>query len=500
MNEMLRPQRPLRSIALCHSPQWRFLMLEVLRELKRKYAATIHVYVLSQQGTKFYANDAYKGVVDSVQVCKLISDGAQEPFTGDRAMLEAEARRIERQYGTTYNEIMMTDRHIGRGFSLLSPKFPRSLQSEATTYLGILQKFNADFAFWEKEFGEKKFDVMIFPQKIPALVARKHGVPTRNLTSSRIDRLFHWSQNGEFIELPQLEAHMATVPRGLPPVELTSYAQYVINRRIAINNFSRRRALRNTVEWTFRYLLQRLSGRSSGYRWWSTVRHYFDLCSQWREMRRLRLGTLADLQGAKFVFYALQDEPEMSLSWQSPESLPQLAYLWQIARDLPAGVMLAVKEHIFAVGHRPQEFYRHLTDFKNLVLLDPLISGADVVRAASAVATITSTAAFECALLGKPVISLSRHNLFNFLDHVRQPDLEPGGMRGVLDDIFSGRIDLEKARDDGARFKRALAELSFDIGSYDMNNPENCTAVDLKTVVAAFESSLPNVPAAELRA
>lgn len=188
----------------------------------------------------------------------------------------------------------------------------------------------------------------------------------------------------------------------------------------------------------------------------------------------------------------------MSLSWQSPESLPQVAYLWQIARDLPAGVMLVVKEHIFGIGRRPDEFYRQLTDFKNVVLLDPLVSGADVVRAASAVATITSTAGLECALLGKPVISLSRHNLFNFLAHVRQPDLDPRGMRGVLDDIFSARTDLARAKDDGARFKRALTELSFDIGAYDTNNPERFNAVDLNTVVAALESSFEAVAATKI--
>ncbi|CAM9789294.1 unnamed protein product [Phaeothamnion confervicola] len=479
----------LRSVALCHSPQWRFLTLAMLRELKRKYGTAVHVYVFSDQGLKFYAKHAEPGLIDSIQVCALISDGAQRPFTGDRGALEAEARRIEQRYGVTYNEIMMTDRHIGRGFSLLAPNFPRSLQSEATDYSGVLQKFNADFAFWESEFREKRLDTMIFPQKIPGVVARTLGVPTRNLSRTRIGNLFHWAENGEFIELPRLQAVMANVPRGQPPVELATYSQYDTNRKIAIANFGWLRALRNSADWTVKFAMHRATGRSSGYQWWSSIRHYFGLPAQWREVRRLPLGTLADLQGSPFVFFAMQEEPEMSLSWQSPESWPQIAYLWQIARDLPAGVKLAVKEHIYAIGRRPHGFYRHLTDFKNVVLLDPLLPGADVVRAAGAIATITSTAGFEGAWIGKPVISLSRHSLYNFLDHVRLPDLEPGGMRAVLDDIFSGRIDLAKAAEDGARFHRALAGVSFDIGSYNMNKPSSLEPERLDEMLKSFEAS-----------
>jgi hypothetical protein len=489
MNEMPRHSRPLRSIAMCHSPQWRFLMLEIVKRLKRDYGASVHTYVFQKQGMKFYEPALASGAIDSVQICSLISDGAQVPRTQPIEQLRAKALENEERYGVTYNEIMMTDRHIGRGFSLLAPKFPRSLQSENTDYWRIVQKFNDDFAFWENEFCSKRIDTMIFPQKIPAVVARSLGVPTRNLTRTRIGNLFHWSENGEFTELPRLEAQMAKVPAGQPAVELKAYSQYETNRKIAIANFGRVQALRNVAHWTARYLAQRAIGRTSGYQWKSTARHYLDLPSQWRELRKLQPGTLDDLKGLPFVFFVLQEEPELSLSWQSPESWPQLAYLWQIARDLPAGTKLAVKEHIYAVGRRPSGFYRQVMDFKNVVLLDPLLPGADVVRASSAVATITSTAGFEAAWIGKPVISLSQHSLYNFLEHVRLPDVEPGGMRAVLNDIFSSRIDLKKAVEDGARFHKALLDVSFDIGSYDMNKPVEFEKERLETLVKAFRNS-----------
>src|SRR5690349_10584365 len=202
MNEMSRHSLLLRSIAMCHSPQWRFLMLEVVKRMKRDYGAGVHVYVFQKQGVKFYQSSVTSGAIDSVQICSLISDGAQAPVRQPVEELRAKALENEERYGVTYNEIMMTDRHIGRGFSLLAPNFPRSLQSENTDYWRIVQKFNDDFAFWENEILTKNVDLILFPQKIASVVARKLNVATRNLTRSRIGNLFHWSREGEFIEFP----------------------------------------------------------------------------------------------------------------------------------------------------------------------------------------------------------------------------------------------------------------------------------------------------------
>jgi hypothetical protein len=481
---------PPRSVAFCHSPQWRFQMLEVMRALKARNGCSIHVYVLSDQGTKFYAKHAEAGLIDSISVRKLISDGAQAKFDGDMRALMERAREIERRFRITYNEIMMTDRHIGRGFSLMAPNFPRSRQSESATYDSVVQGLTADFEYWENEFHAKRIDLVIFPQKIPSVVARKLGIPTRNFTRSRIGNLFHWSHNGEFIELPHLAARTAATPEADKPIEVRLYDQYAINKRIALKNFGYLRAMRNVCEWTAKYALQRLNRRTSGYTWASTAWHNFQVPLQWREIRRLKHASMADLAATPYVFFTLQEEPEMSLSWQSPESLPQISYLWQFARDLPAGYKLAVKEHIFGIGRRPVGFYRHIADFKNVVLVDPLLPGIDVIRGAAAVATITSTAGFEAAWIGKPVISLSRHNLYNFLDHVWQPDLHPGGLQGAFDEILDGRFDSAKAARDGARFFRALSELSFDIGDYDMAKPESFSAAAMAKAVQALEESL----------
>ena len=57
-------------------------------------------------------------------------------------------------------------------------------------------------------------------------------------------------------------------------------------------------------------------------------------------------------------------------------------------RALPAGVKLAVKEHVTAVGRRPDDFYGQIAEFKNVVMLDPFELGLACTKAAAVTVTI----------------------------------------------------------------------------------------------------------------
>ena len=79
------------------------------------------------------------------------------------------------------------------------------------------------------------------------------------------------------------------------------------------------------------------------------------------------LPSLEDLEGKRFIFFPLSTEPE-SLQMLSPEYFYQLAFITSIARDLPVGVYLVVKEHLAAVGRRPKDFYGQIMEFKNVIV------------------------------------------------------------------------------------------------------------------------------------
>jgi len=84
---------------------------------------------------------------------------------------------------------------------------------------------------------------------------------------------------------------------------------------------------------------------------------------EWWVLRRLYRMNLP--KAADYVFYALQVEPESNLQGYSPEYFYQLSAIISLARDLPPGVVLAVKEHLPAAGRRPSQFHRQIQLLKN---------------------------------------------------------------------------------------------------------------------------------------
>jgi hypothetical protein len=175
--------------------------------------------------------------------------------------------------------------------------------------------------------------------------------------------------------------------------------------------------------------------------------------------------TLADLSGRRFVFYPLHLEPEAALQGLSPEYLFQLGLVTAVARDLPAGTLLAVKEHVTALGRRPADFYRQIAEFKNVVLLDPLEHGVACAKAAAATVTICGSAGFEAAVMGRPVVAFGRHNIYRHLPHVRSITDE-ASLGQALREALSGALPSEQSRRDGARFLQAVIERSFDMRNY----------------------------------
>ena len=157
-----------------------------------------------------------------------------------------------------------------------------------------------------------------------------------------------------------------------------------------------------------------------------------------------------------------------------PQYFYQLSCIAALSRDLPAGVLLVVKETLAATGRRPRDFYEQIREFKNVEFLNIEELGLEVVRNAAAVATITGTGGFEAAVMGKPVISFGRHNLYNILEHVRVITDE-AELKNELASVLSNNFNKEKAKLDGARYLAAVKAISFDMGEFSTINGKNFT-------------------------
>ena len=132
-------------------------------------------------------------------------------------------------------------------------------------------------------------------------------------------------------------------------------------------------------------------------------RHLGMLTTSWRLARRYRdLSSLT-----RFVYYPLHVPSDLALTIRSPEYLDQIALVDFLARAVPFGYAVAIKEHPAQVGALPfcrmEELLRRND---NLALLPPGTNNFDVLRAADLVVSVNSKSGAEALLLGTPVVTL----------------------------------------------------------------------------------------------
>lgn len=113
--------------------------------------------------------------------------------------------------------------------------------------------------------------------------------------------------------------------------------------------------------------------------------------------------------GRPYVFYPLHYEPEATTLVHGSYFEDQLTVVKNLARSLPAGWDLVVKEHFYMRGQRRLSFYRELRSVPNLVLLPFSAPTNELILGAEVVSVISSTAGLEAALIGKPVLMFGEY-------------------------------------------------------------------------------------------
>lgn len=108
----------------------------------------------------------------------------------------------------------------------------------------------------------------------------------------------------------------------------------------------------------------------------------------------------------KFAFFPLHIEPERTLSIDAPYYTNQIELITNIAKSLPIGIKLLVKEHpvMKNFGWREKDFYEKILELPNVILVHPSISPKIILEKCTFVITITGTAGLEAAFYEKPSI------------------------------------------------------------------------------------------------
>ena len=457
------------SVAFQPRKDFRQFWYQLAKLLRARHGSKIHLYASTPEEARYYRQLDTDGVFDSVTVGYSVLLHAAGQQNLDESEVFARARSIEARIGTTFNAIAATDRHLGRGYSPGGYYYARSELSETTSHVQMVHAIATMLEFWEEQIRDKGVTVFLGGSKYQAVVARAHGVPFCSQLGAGYGNYEYWATD-EFNETEQLELAFDSARPASRKIEPMSapYLQYQVLRSPILEQARLSVFLRDMVRIAARHYYGRMRGyeKTRMSLLSSVFRRRFRRMTGLRRMSRLPFRPLSFLEGKRFVFFPLQTEPETGISFASPEYLSQHHAVIQVSRNLPAGTLLAVKDHFLTVGRRPPAFYDQIAELKNVVLLDAREHGFEAVRRCVAMANVVGHAGIEAASMGKPIVTFGRHNPYNFLDHVfvvdDREDLA-ALLRGAVDGTS---YDPEKARADGLRFLQAIDAISFDVVGY----------------------------------
>ena len=114
------------------------------------------------------------------------------------------------------------------------------------------------------------------------------------------------------------------------------------------------------------------------------------------------------VEGEKYIYFPLHLIPESSTLIKAPNFPNEEDVIARIAKSLPAGWKLYIKEHGAMIGERPLNFYKKNSRLSNVefIKLDAYDDPKTWILNSMGVITITGTSAFEAVMLGKPAIVL----------------------------------------------------------------------------------------------
>lgn len=124
-----------------------------------------------------------------------------------------------------------------------------------------------------------------------------------------------------------------------------------------------------------------------------------------------------------YIYMPLHLIPESTTFLLAPFYINELNIIEQVSKSLPIGWKLYVKEHQAMIGERSLSFYESVNKFPNvrMVQLNYYDDPKPWIEKSKGVITITGTAAYEAALLGKK--SLVFGDLpFNLIDGITRVD------------------------------------------------------------------------------
>lgn len=258
-------------------------------------------------------------------------------------------------------------------------------------------------------------------------IAKKRGIPTLMSQATRVGNRMVWTEdfhsqtfvNKRFKELQggaisPLLAEAKTFLQAFCERPYTYKPDLLPSHNLQAHRLGNIRFLAPgrlawSLYWHARTLVRQLASPPRDYTdthiWWQT---WDKLKRKVRGLRGYEKFYSGPVQGERYAFFALQQEPEVSILLYTPYHTNQLDFVRAAAHALPIDMMLYVKEHPEMVGRRTRAYYEEITKLPNVRLLDPRIESFGILKGADLILTIAGTVGWESSLFGKPVITFGK--------------------------------------------------------------------------------------------
>jgi hypothetical protein len=461
----------------------RKFMMPLLRILKEDQGARIIGLVRYTQDIKPLLDT---GLFEAVYATGEMLDHL--PPDDDQLVLAA--REIERRFDTVFHYNLVDNRLYYTGCTA----FPYTDIQTSQPYREWIRQFAAMYHAIEKIMQRHDVTLVMNGRRVVCDVARGLGIPSRCLGYSFLHDRMIWKDgikvNGNWL----LAAHRRVRAAGTylssdvlepPPYHMDIRRQFFAGIGLRLLLTTTILTLIRTVYW---HLRRYDKVTRFGYSARRSIKFLFNRRSVFKHLVRKSItGDELAQAGHPYVFMALQMEPEGLLSGETPEFFDQIAMIHQVAKELPVGTYLAIKDHVPALGYRDLSFYRMFDTMPNVLMIDPREFAIPLIRKSQAVVSLLGRSAFEAAAFGVPVLAYSPSLYFGHLPHVEiATDLSQ--TREVLRRLI-GYSDAERtafARE-GEFMLAAMHATTIDPAEYE--NSEDLGGALLSGLVATFDNS-----------
>lgn len=163
---------------------------------------------------------------------------------------------------------------------------------------------------------------------------------------------------------------------------------------------------------------------------------------------------------SKYIYFPLQTEPERVILLNAAFYTNQISIIENIAKSIPMGYKLLVKEHpgMKVVGPwRPISFYKQIMDLPNVILLHYSVSNEIAMKNSDLVITIAGTSGQEALFHKKPVLTFTNQIYSCIPSSKIIENLED------LPNLIKESINIKVNSDDLNKFVNIIEENTFQL-------------------------------------